>query len=59
METFNLVFNSSELGVIYKALGEMKYVDASPIIQTINNQIQAAYEEKQKADKKDDKSISN
>lgn len=47
-QNFTLVFTPNELDVIFSALQEMPYKKAAPIIETINQQIRAAYEEQQR-----------
>ena len=48
METFQLVFNGQELNIILSALAEKPYKDVAGLFNTINMQIEAAREEKNK-----------
>lgn len=50
METFQLVFSGEELNVIFSALAEKPYKEVAGLFNTINMQIQAAREEKNKKD---------
>lgn len=47
-QNFTLVFTPNELDVIFNSLQEMPYKKAAPVIETINQQIRAVYEEQQR-----------
>lgn len=48
METSTLVFTNEELQIIFEALSELPYKKSASIIGTIQNQLQAAFAEKQR-----------
>lgn len=43
-----LVFTNEELNIIFEALAELPYKKSAPIIGTMQQQLQAAFEEKKK-----------
>jgi hypothetical protein len=43
-----LVFTNEELSVIFEALSNLPYKSAAPIIGTMQQQLQASFEEKKK-----------
>lgn len=47
-ETHTLVLTNEELTVIFNALAEQSYKTAAPIIDTMQNQLKAEFEEKKK-----------
>ena len=54
MNNFQLVFTPNELDVIFNALQEMPYKKAAPVIETMNQQIRAAYDEQQRKAQQED-----
>lgn len=47
-QTNTLVFTNEELNIIFEALSELPYKRSAPIIGTMQQQLQAAFEEKKK-----------
>lgn len=47
-QTNTLVFTNEELNIIFDALAELPYKRSAPIIGTMQQQLQAAFEEKKK-----------
>lgn len=47
-QTNTLVFTNEELNTIFEALSELPYKRSAPIIGTMQQQLQAAFEEKKK-----------
>ena len=47
-EAHNLVLTNEELTAIFNALAEQPYKTAAPIIDTMQNQLKAEFEEKKK-----------
>lgn len=47
-ETHTLVLTNEELTAIFNALAEQSYKTAAPIIDTMQNQLKAEFEEKKK-----------
>lgn len=47
-ETHTLVLTNEELTLIFNALAEQPYKTAAPIIDTMQNQLKAEFEEKKK-----------
>jgi hypothetical protein len=47
-QTNTLVFTNEELSVIFEALSNLPYKSAAPIIGTMQQQLQASFEEKKK-----------
>ena len=48
METYTLVFTGQELNTVFKALQELTYKEAAPVVDNIRMQLQAAQEEQMK-----------
>lgn len=51
---YTLVFTNQELNTIFGALQELPFKNAAPVIESIRMQIQAAEQEKQKQEEKED-----
>lgn len=47
-QTNTLVFTNEELNTIFEALSELPYKRSAPIIGTMQQQLQAAFEEKKR-----------
>lgn len=47
-QTNTLVFTNEELNIIFDSLSNLPYKNAAPIIGTMQQQLQAAFEEKKK-----------
>lgn len=54
METFTLVLTGQELNIVFKSLQELPFREVAPIIDNIRMQVNAAQEERMKAEEKGD-----